>query len=73
MLSDCMCTRLASDNRGHHWVLPKKGADLYREWRVEQVERDAEAMAVLAYTDCSGCGTAEVVNNMVLDYLLLLP
>ena len=52
--------------------MTKKGADLYREWRVDQWKRDADAMGVLTYTDYSGWGTGEVVENMVLHPLLLL-
>ena len=57
--------RRADENRGHHWIITKKSADLYREWRVDQWKRDADAMDVLAYTDYSGYGTGEVVENMV--------
>lgn len=66
-----MYNRLANENREHHWIMTKKGADLYREWRVDQWKRDADAMNVLTYTDYSGYGTGEVVENMVLYPLLL--
>ncbi|KAL8851492.1 MAG: hypothetical protein Q9221_003592 [Calogaya cf. arnoldii] len=61
----CMCMRFASANPGHPFCLTKKGEDLYRAWRREQVKRDAEAFGVIAWTDYSGYGTAEVVGNIL--------
>ena len=58
--------------QGYPWIIIKKGADLYKEWRLDQWKRDAEAMDVVTYTDYSGYGTGEVVENMVLHPLLLL-
>ena len=60
-----MCMRYADANPGHPFCVTKQGEDLFRAWRVEQVKRDAEAFGVMAYTDYSGYGTAEVVGNMV--------
>ncbi|CAO1605284.1 hypothetical protein XANCAGTX0491_008805 [Xanthoria calcicola] len=61
----CMCMRYADANPGHPFCVTKQGEDLFRAWRVEQVKRDAEAFGVMAYTDYSGYGTAEVVGNML--------
>ncbi|KAI4096378.1 MAG: hypothetical protein LQ339_006966 [Xanthoria mediterranea] len=61
----CMCMRYADANPGHPLFVTKGGEDLFRAWRVEQVKRDAEAFGVMAYTDYSGYGTAEVVGNML--------
>ncbi|KAL8650287.1 MAG: hypothetical protein Q9226_005206 [Calogaya cf. arnoldii] len=61
----CMCMRFASANPSHPFCLTKKGEDLYRAWRREQVKRDAEAFGVIAWTDYSGYGTAEVVGNIL--------
>lgn len=64
-----MCKRLADENQGYYWIITKKGADLYQEWRSNQWKRDAQAMGVNAYTEYSGYGTGEVVENMVLPPL----
>ena len=57
--------RLADENQDHKWIITKKGADLYREWHLGQMRRDAEAFDVFAYNDYNGYGTGEVVENMV--------
>ena len=60
-----MCLRYADANPRHRFVVTKEGEDLFLRWRVEQIKRYAEAFNVITYTDYSGYGTGEVVENMV--------
>lgn len=60
-----MCMRHLDANPGQICVVTRRGEDMFRQWRVEQIMRDADAFGVITYTDYSGYGTGEVVENMV--------
>ena len=60
-----MCMRYYDTNPGHLCVVTKRGEDLSRQWRVEQIKRNADAFNVITYNDYSGYGIGEVVENMV--------
>ena len=49
----------------HPFCITKRGEDLYRCWRFEQVKRDAEVFGVVGDVEFTGYGTREVVENIV--------
>ncbi|KAL9623040.1 MAG: hypothetical protein Q9204_007979 [Flavoplaca sp. TL-2023a] len=61
----CLCMCPATDNPMHPFCITKRGEDLYRCWRFEQVKRDAEVFGVVGDVEFTGYGTREVVENIV--------
>ncbi|KAL8876988.1 MAG: hypothetical protein Q9192_008762, partial [Flavoplaca navasiana] len=61
----CLCMRPATDNPAHPFCITKRGEDLYRSWRFEQVKRDAEIFGVVGDMEFTGYGTREVIENIV--------
>ncbi|KAL8835928.1 MAG: hypothetical protein Q9176_006612 [Flavoplaca citrina] len=55
----------ATDNPTHPFCITKKGEDLYRRWRFEQLKRDAEVFGVVGDVEFTGHGTQEVIENIV--------
>ncbi|CAD6578914.1 MAG: hypothetical protein ASARMPRED_008891 [Alectoria sarmentosa] len=62
----CLCGRYADSNPGQTWIVTKKGFERSRQWGLEQVQRDQDRFRMHVFSDWSGYGTCEVMENMVL-------
>lgn len=60
-----MCGRYADANLGMTWIVTKKGFERSRQWGLEQVQRDQDRFRMHIFSDWSGYGTCEVMENMV--------
>ncbi|KAL9033731.1 MAG: hypothetical protein Q9180_005792 [Flavoplaca navasiana] len=64
----CLCMCPATHDPTHPFCITKRGEDLYRCWRYEQVKRDAEIFGVVGDMEFTGYGTREVVENILLTF-----
>ena len=60
-----MCGRYADANPGQTWVVTKKGFERSRQLGLEQVRRDQDRFRMNIFSDWSGYGTCELMENMV--------
>ena len=55
----------ADHHPNHKWIVSKKGFELLQEWNVQQAKRDQDSFDMYIFSDFSGYGTCEVIENMV--------
>lgn len=60
-----MCGRYADANPAETWIVTKKGFELHKDWGLEQYQRDQDNFRMHIFSDWSGYGTCEVMENMV--------
>lgn len=61
----CVCGRYADANPRETRIVTKKGYDLHWDWGLEQFQRDQESFRMHIFSDWTGYGTCEVMENMV--------
>lgn len=64
----CMCGRYADANPAETWIVTKKGFELHKDWGLEQYQRDQDNFRMHIFSDWSGYGTCEVMENMFLAF-----
>ena len=65
----CKCGKPAAKSPGYAWVFTKAGYDQYLHWIDEQGKRDQDDFHMHIYSDFSGYGIVEVMENQVWLFL----
>ncbi len=63
--NSCVCKKPADDYPEHQWIVTKKGFELTLEWQTQQAKRDQDYFDMHVFSDWSGYGICEVIENMV--------
>lgn len=61
----CKCQKPADESPGYTWVFTKAGYDQYLHWVDEQSKRDQDSFGMHIFSDWSGNGIVEVMENQV--------
>ncbi|MCJ1247823.1 hypothetical protein MMC30_005038 [Trapelia coarctata] len=64
----CKCGKAPEESPGYTWVFTKAGYDQFLYWFDEQRKRDQDGFSMHIFSDFSGNGIVEVMENQFIDF-----